>query len=710
MYDVNVSPDKRTILLHDQTRMLDNLKTALTELFESQDYTVPVSQIYTQRQPSYKQLTINSESTASSKAPKRMNVLPDKEELEDDHEASGTVQSTNDVVPLEQTSPAIWNSAPKNSANRDREADNLISRLMDRKAENHSDRTNLSSEAADESELHDLKHDAGDGTLPASEELPASFPRSSLPIPDSGQNTLEEELEEHSSKDTSLDNAESPIPALQSPVKPSSTLPNIFSSSVRRPRAAPEVATITIDSETVTRSIGTPSPKRPRIGSGLGASASRGQSKLSGSKLSSFGSRLTQRFAAPGTVQQSITSEGIDEDKDEVQDAPSSPRYVSSSMEDETVAEDEVETAEPTLSHNGKEEDVQLSHDLEAEDGEEYVDEDEKKAREEAKIEGMIQAAEESAAQPSEENIIRAKALLKGGGRKKDLTLSLVKILDTDPEKISKQLRVLEETLSTYRQTSATDTEQPALDSDRAEEKLSLTISKTDFAKMKIIGQFNLGFILATRSSDPDSESMGDELFIIDQHASDEKYNFERLQAATIVQSQRLVQPKTLDLTALEEEIVIENKSALETNGFIVNVDQSGEAPVGSRCQLVSLPLSRETTFSLKDLDELLALLSEHPSGTVPRPSRVRKMFAMRACRSSIMIGKTLTQQQMGKVVKHLGELDKPWNCPHGRPTMRHLCALAAWDESCWKENSGFEGAQQAGVTDWASYVRKNKR
>jgi DNA mismatch repair protein PMS2 len=72
------------------------------------------------------------------------------------------------------------------------------------------------------------------------------------------------------------------------------------------------------------------------------------------------------------------------------------------------------------------------------------------------------------------------------------------------------------------------------------------------------------------------------------------------------------------------------------------------------------------------------------------------------------MIGKTLTQQQMGKVVKHLGELDKPWNCPHGRPTMRHLCGLGAWDESRWKEGAGLHGEE--GVTDWAAYVRKNRR
>jgi DNA mismatch repair protein PMS2 len=108
------------------------------------------------------------------------------------------------------------------------------------------------------------------------------------------------------------------------------------------------------------------------------------------------------------------------------------------------------------------------------------------------------------------------------------------------------------------------------------------------------------------------------------------------------------------------------------------------------------------------DLEELIALLAENPSGAVPRPSKVRKMFAMRACRSSIMIGRTLTHKQMGKVVRHLGELDKPWNCPHGRPTMRHLCGLGVWDTLGWKEGDGPDG-EKPEPTDWAAYVRQNK-
>ena len=61
---------------------------------------------------------------------------------------------------------------------------------------------------------------------------------------------------------------------------------------------------------------------------------------------------------------------------------------------------------------------------------------------------------------------------------------------------------------------------------------------------------------------------------------------------------------------------------------------------------------------------------------SVYRPSRVRAMFASRACRTSVMIGTALAPRDMRKLVDHMAEIDQPWNCPHGRPTMRHLVNL----------------------------------
>lgn len=56
--------------------------------------------------------------------------------------------------------------------------------------------------------------------------------------------------------------------------------------------------------------------------------------------------------------------------------------------------------------------------------------------------------------------------------------------------------------------------------------------SKSDFSKMQVLGQFNHGFIIC---------HLGSDLFIIDQHATDEKYNFEMLQRHTVIKRQTLL-------------------------------------------------------------------------------------------------------------------------------------------------------------------------
>ena len=40
------------------------------------------------------------------------------------------------------------------------------------------------------------------------------------------------------------------------------------------------------------------------------------------------------------------------------------------------------------------------------------------------------------------------------------------------------------------------------------------------------------------------------------------------------------------------------------------------------------------------------------------------------------MIGTPLNLKEMRKIINHMGEMEHPWNCPHGRPTMRHLVNL----------------------------------
>ena len=57
-------------------------------------------------------------------------------------------------------------------------------------------------------------------------------------------------------------------------------------------------------------------------------------------------------------------------------------------------------------------------------------------------------------------------------------------------------------------------------DTNRAEEELNRRFKKDDFDRLNVIGQFNKGFIVAILDND---------LFLIDQHACDEKFNFEKV-------------------------------------------------------------------------------------------------------------------------------------------------------------------------------------
>ncbi|CAJ0575297.1 unnamed protein product, partial [Mesorhabditis spiculigera] len=195
--------------------------------------------------------------------------------------------------------------------------------------------------------------------------------------------------------------------------------------------------------------------------------------------------------------------------------------------------------------------------------------------------------------------------------------------------------------------------------SEEATRELDKALSKTDFAEMEVIGQFNLGFII-TR--------LQNHLFIVDQHAADEKYNFERFQKSAKVCTQKMLRPIPLQLGAVQESALQENLRIFEANGFEIEFRDD-------TAYLAACPVLSKYQFDRSDIDEILSAVMEHPS-EMYRPRKLRKIFASRACRTSVMVGDALTQNKMEEIVAHLGTLDHPWNCPHGRPTLRHLVDL----------------------------------
>ncbi|EUB64680.1 Mismatch repair endonuclease PMS2 [Echinococcus granulosus] len=197
-----------------------------------------------------------------------------------------------------------------------------------------------------------------------------------------------------------------------------------------------------------------------------------------------------------------------------------------------------------------------------------------------------------------------------------------------------------------------------------AQSELTSIFRKEWFRDMRVIGQFNKGFIVCQHEED---------LFIVDQHASDEKHRFENLCANHQFTSQPLVVPQRLVLNAVQEHLLEENMDVFSESGFIFSTDEN--APLGQRFHLISAPMSEGKVFGLADIEEMLFVLSESLSRNC-RPSRLRDMLASRACRSAVMIGTVLDHKQMARIVSNMSTMEHPWNCPHGRPTMRHLFHL----------------------------------
>ena len=689
-YDVNVSPDKRTILLHEQTALLNSLRSSLILLFERQDQTIPFSERTIAHIPAFKQLAVGGENSIDTSVQRadfggreeQLNGVTVDEDAfsapfssdDDNATVSGLIEkfAARGTTDREELPRSPSPEEPGGALSKDKQK--LVGKLR---------QANTKPTEPDAYDNADpaAHSDAGrDGKLGAMEDFNARL------VNQQGKNTDAPDSSPLSDKDAmQLDVGSCGIAAAPT----SSIVQNAFD-RMRPRRKSPEIATVTIGSKTTTTVLG-PSIHSQYRSHPPSATASRPHSTPRTPPQQQFSSSM-QAFAAPDS--NLVKTVGPPRSKAR----PSRPhQHVPSSVKITAEESDQMSESEPEPagSENAGPAVSDESDSGVSSGGSEYVDEAEKKVAEEAKVAEMIRAAQEGAALPTEDSIKRATQALKGK-LAKDTTTNLVLHIDASLISIEQRLTMLEkalqkaDTLSTTEDGRPTAGVQEPVSDSSTPDPLTLTVTKQDFANLHIIGQFNLGFILAARRNI--------DLFIIDQHASDEKINFERLYQTTVMQNQRLVHPHQLCLSAVDEEIVLENQDTLIRNGFIVSVDDSGDVPVGQRVKLLSLPMSKETTFTVSDFEELVAMLSETPAGAeMVRPTRMRKLFAMRACRSSVMIGKTLTRAIMGSLVGKMGQIDKPWNCPHGRPTMRHVCGLGGWDKG---------GRDRDGERiDWQAYL-----
>ena len=702
MYDVNVSPDKRTILLHDQNQLLDSIRTSLVDLFDSHDYTMPMSQLKRLKSSSSGQTTLSPlAETSQCKNSQLQSGFPVQESSIDN------VSSLSSDPEVSQTQRSWGN--PSQSETGLIKADKLDRWITKSDIHQHTSGDVASEGFAvttpGDEELNNSDVSETPSNKPTSWETedPASIVATDMkgaPAASSSQLTSLSEPKE----DTTTIPTVQPVKAIKrggdyltqgSPAKRASGPASIIIgnprpvSGLRDPQPHSSPRAVEDDREEDSEENDDDVERLEEDGEIEGDEDDEDDESSDGERPT-FGAALSQRFAAGQDRSDSLQSPGGCHAKS----VPSTSRtrgreeiYVPPKKGDFQFGE-YAEFVDNQHSSRGS------SAELDVRSGQDEISSS--PCGGDLAVEHAI--GETTVAKPRLQP-------LQGASRRKDVTLQFVQHLQIDESEVESRMSSCLDHVPSRVGDSSNRHEVEDITASDAESKLSLIISKSDFPGMRVAGQFNMGFIIAVRPrenrrQDPNA-SGGDELFIIDQHASDEKYNFERLQDTTVVQSQRLVHPKRLELTALEEEIVMQSMAAIEANGFKIEVDMDGEWPVGSRCQLTALPLSRETTFNVADLEELISLLGDESAESkhIPRPSKVRKMFAMRACRSSIMIGKALTQSQMYTLVGHMGELDKPWNCPHGRPTMRHLCRMQTWDEKGWAGD--LDGGSLA---SWKSY------
>ncbi len=177
---------------------------------------------------------------------------------------------------------------------------------------------------------------------------------------------------------------------------------------------------------------------------------------------------------------------------------------------------------------------------------------------------------------------------------------------------------------------------------------------------------------------------------------------FETFQASTTIHRQPLLVPRLFETTPAEETTILSNMKLFEENGFSFVVDHNG--PPGNRLKLTTLPFIKSVQFDENDIHEFASLIESvdfmngattNGDGSHEVPNLVVKnsegfaistlklpklvsLLASRACRSAIMVGTSLSINEMRAVVSNLCTIDQPWNCPHGRPTLRYLIDLAS--------------------------------
>ena len=190
-----------------------------------------------------------------------------------------------------------------------------------------------------------------------------------------------------------------------------------------------------------------------------------------------------------------------------------------------------------------------------------------------------------------------------------------------------------------------------------------LYISKQEFLpdlrkkqlEFRVIGQYNLTYILIEYE---------DALWLIDQHAAEEKIIYSKLKNQyhnSEQPTQVLAFPLTIDLAINDIELIMANIEFFDHLGF--NLGLLGHETIVIRNAPV-MSLGEERTILL----DIMELLKEGVTIDI-----YDEALMTMACKKSVKAGMSLNFHEMETLVAELFATKDYKNCPHGRPTLIKL-------------------------------------
>ena len=179
--------------------------------------------------------------------------------------------------------------------------------------------------------------------------------------------------------------------------------------------------------------------------------------------------------------------------------------------------------------------------------------------------------------------------------------------------------------------------------------------------RLRVLGQLHETYVVAET---PDG------LVLIDQHAADERVNYERLRSTVAdgADAQALAEPVRVELTAREAALLPEFAERLAAIGF--RIERAGEREV----IVDAVPAVFDAALDPDLLrDALSALVEGADAGDGPVADAVDELLADLACYPSLTGNTSLTEGRVVDLLDRLDDCENPYACPHGRPVVVRL-------------------------------------